>query len=51
MTSPKTVRVATTQFYSHTSVPDNLQKCIKYMKEAASHGAELIVLPENSNRM
>lgn len=50
MSSPPKVRVATTQFYSHTSVPDNLQLCIKYMKEAVSHGAQLIVLPENSNR-
>lgn len=44
------VRVATAQFYSHTDVPTNLELCIKYMREAASHNVKLIVMPENSNR-
>lgn len=50
MATPTTVRVATAQFYSHTDVAANLQLCISYMKEAVSHGAKLVVFPENSNR-
>jgi len=50
MASSTTVRVATAQFYSHTDVPANLQLCVSYMKEAVSHGARLVVFPENSNR-
>jgi predicted amidohydrolase len=44
------VRVAAAQFYSHTDVPDNLELCRKYIREAAAAGARLIVLPENANR-
>lgn len=47
----RTVRVATAQFYSHTDVPTNVQLCAKYMREAKAAGAELIVLPENANRV
>jgi predicted amidohydrolase len=46
----RTVRVATAQFYSHTNVPENLELCRKYIKEAAAAEARLIVLPENANR-
>lgn len=47
---PGKIRAATAQFYSHTDVPDNLELCRNYIREAAAVGAQLIVLPENSNR-
>jgi predicted amidohydrolase len=50
MGSPPTVCVTTAQFYSHTDAPSKLQLCIKFMREAASNDAQLIVKPENSNR-
>ncbi|KAK9425597.1 putative CN hydrolase domain-containing protein [Seiridium unicorne] len=46
----RSVRVATTQFYSHTDVSANLELCIAYMQRAKKAGAELIVFPENANR-
>ena len=50
MSEPREVRVATAQFYSHTNVPENLELCRRYIHQAAEAGAQLIVLPENSNR-
>jgi predicted amidohydrolase len=47
----RTVRVATAQFYSHTDVPANVELCAKYIRKAKAAGAELIVLPENANRV
>lgn len=47
---PRKVRVATAQFYSHNNVPENLELCRKHIRQAAGAGAQLIVLPENSNR-
>lgn len=47
--SPRSVRVATTQFYSHTDVPANLQLCTDYMRQAKKVGAELIVFPESKS--
>lgn len=44
------VRVATAQFYSHDDVTANVELSRKYIREAATAGAQLIVLPENANR-
>lgn len=45
------VRVATAQFFSDADVEENLQLVVGYMREAASAGAQLLVTPENSNRV
>merc|ERR1719424_1903263 len=41
---------AAAQFFSDTDVEANMQTCIKWMRAAKDKGADLIVLPENSNR-
>ncbi|MFB8385709.1 nitrilase-related carbon-nitrogen hydrolase [Microbacterium sp. NPDC055910] len=46
-----TVRVATAQFFSGTDVAANLATVVGYMREAAAVGAQLLVTPENSNRV
>jgi predicted amidohydrolase len=45
------VRVAVAQFYSHTDVEANLQLVVHYMTEAKQAGCQLLVTPENSNRV
>ena len=45
------VRVATAQFFSGADVEKNLQLVVHYMREAAAVGAQLLVTPENSNRV
>lgn len=46
-----TVRVATAQFFSGTDVTANLAICEHWMRAAAAVGAQLIVFPENANRV
>lgn len=46
-----TVRVAAAQFFSDTDVEANLQLVVGYMTEARAAGAQLLVTPENSNRV
>jgi len=41
---------AAAQFFSGTDVEKNLQTCVDWMKKAKAKGADLIVMPENSNR-
>jgi len=41
---------AAAQFFSGANVEANLQLCVKWMKAAKEKGADLVVLPENSNR-
>mmetsp|Transcript_59368 Transcript_59368/g.109791 ORF Transcript_59368/g.109791 Transcript_59368/m.109791 type:complete len:801 (-) Transcript_59368:27-2429(-) len=41
---------AAAQFFAGMDVEDNLKQCIKWMKKAKAAGADLLVLPENSNR-
>jgi len=45
------VRVAVAQFYSHTNVEENLELVIRYMRDASEAGCQLLVTPENSNRV
>lgn len=46
-----TVRVAAAQFFSGTDVAANTELCAAYIRAAAAAGAQLVVLPENSNRL
>eukprot|EP00913_Durusdinium_trenchii_P032479 g30408.t1 len=43
-------RAAAAQFFSGTDVEKNLETCIHWMRKAKESGADLIVMPENSNR-
>ncbi|MGW5383277.1 nitrilase-related carbon-nitrogen hydrolase [Nocardia sp. NPDC003963] len=45
------VRVAAAQFFSGPDVAANTELCSGYIHAAAAAGAQLIVLPENSNRV
>ncbi|MBI3092204.1 MAG: carbon-nitrogen hydrolase family protein [Candidatus Tectomicrobia bacterium] len=45
-----TVRVASAQFYSGDDTEENLKLCQDFIERAAAGGAQLVVLPENSNR-
>lgn len=45
------VRVAAAQFFSGQDVSDNVELCGRYLRQAADTGAQLVVLPENSNRV
>jgi predicted amidohydrolase len=45
------VRVATAQFFSGPDVAANTELCAGYIRAAGAAGAQLIVLPENSNRV
>jgi len=49
--APSQVRVATAQFFSGDDVAANLATVVGYMRQAASLGAQLLVTPENSNRV
>lgn len=49
--TPATVRVAAAQFYSGPDVAANLEMVRGYLREAAAQGAQVIVTPENSNRV
>ncbi|GLY29646.1 carbon-nitrogen hydrolase family protein [Kineosporia sp. NBRC 101731] len=48
---PGTIRVAAAQFFSGTDVRANLELCAGYLREAAAAGAQILVTPENSNRV
>lgn len=48
---PGRVRVASAQFFSGTDVKANLERCTDYLREAAGLGAQILVTPENSNRV
>mmetsp|Transcript_21473 Transcript_21473/g.37829 ORF Transcript_21473/g.37829 Transcript_21473/m.37829 type:complete len:804 (-) Transcript_21473:345-2756(-) len=41
---------AAAQFFSGTDVEQNLRTCVEWMRKARAKGADLIVMPENSNR-
>lgn len=41
---------AAAQFFSGWDVEDNLRICTSWMRKAKEQGADLVVLPENSNR-
>eukprot|EP00434_Breviolum_minutum_P015560 symbB.v1.2.013703.t1/scaffold974.1/size359025/10 len=43
-------KAAAAQFFSGTDVEKNLQTCIHWMRKAKEEGADLVVMPENSNR-
>ncbi len=45
------IRVAAAQFFSGHNVVDNIALCERYVRQAAEAGAQLVVLPENSNRV
>lgn len=47
----RTVRVACAQFFSGTDVAENLAIAESYIDRAAAAGADLVVLPENTNRV
>jgi predicted amidohydrolase len=47
----RVVRVATAQFFSGDDVVANLETVVGYMRQAAAVGAQLLVTPENSNRV
>lgn len=46
-----THRFAAAQFFSGTDVTKNAARCRRWIGRAAAVGAELVVLPENSNRV
>ncbi|MGW2306639.1 nitrilase-related carbon-nitrogen hydrolase [Actinomadura luteofluorescens] len=46
-----TVRVAAAQFFSGDDVEANLALCRNYLERASAEGAQLVVLPENANRV
>jgi predicted amidohydrolase len=48
---PTSVRVATAQFFSGEDPSANLELCRSYLRAAAAQGVQLLVLPENSNRV
>mmetsp|Transcript_8570 Transcript_8570/g.18695 ORF Transcript_8570/g.18695 Transcript_8570/m.18695 type:complete len:794 (-) Transcript_8570:114-2495(-) len=41
---------ASAQFFSGMDVEENLRTCVKWLRAAKAKGADLVVLPENSNR-
>mmetsp|Transcript_72376 Transcript_72376/g.172453 ORF Transcript_72376/g.172453 Transcript_72376/m.172453 type:complete len:802 (+) Transcript_72376:99-2504(+) len=43
-------KAATAQFFAGMNVEENMKDCIKWMHKAKEAGADLLVLPENSNR-
>ncbi|MFW0771326.1 nitrilase-related carbon-nitrogen hydrolase [Arthrobacter koreensis] len=45
------VRFGTAQFFSGPDSAANLQACIGWMRRAAEAGVQLLVLPENANRV
>ncbi|MFZ3451713.1 nitrilase-related carbon-nitrogen hydrolase [Arthrobacter sp. 7Tela_A1] len=45
------VRFGTAQFFSGPDTAANLQMCINWMRRAADAGVQLLVMPENSNRV
>lgn len=45
------IRFGTAQFFSGTDTAANLQLCIGWMRRAAEAGVQLLVLPENANRV
>ncbi|RSN72079.1 carbon-nitrogen hydrolase family protein [Actinomadura sp. WAC 06369] len=45
------IRVAAAQFFSGTDPVENLALCREYVRRAAAAGAQLVVLPENANRV
>jgi predicted amidohydrolase len=45
------VRVAAAQFFSGTNPVENLELCRTYLRQAKDAGAQLVVLPENANRV
>lgn len=45
------VRAAAAQFFSGPDVEANLDRVVGFMREAAAAGADVIVTPENSNRV
>lgn len=47
----RVVRVATAQFYSGPDVAGNVATCVGYLERAAEDGAQLVVFPENTNRV
>jgi predicted amidohydrolase len=49
--SVTTVRFASAQFFSGTDVEQNLATTIGWLRRAAEAGAQLLVTPENSNRV
>jgi len=46
-----TVRVASAQFFSGDDVEQNLVTAVGFIRRAAEAGADLVVLPENANRV
>jgi predicted amidohydrolase len=46
-----TVRFATAQFFSGADVAENLETTVSWLREAKAVGAQLLVTPENSNRV
>lgn len=46
-----TIRVSTAQFFSGADVEANLARCAEVAEQAAEVGADLLVLPENANRV
>lgn len=46
-----TLRAAAAQFFSGADVAANATLCIDYIRQAARAGAQLVVLPENANRV
>ncbi|MBH0130639.1 carbon-nitrogen hydrolase family protein [Salinibacterium sp. NK8237] len=49
--SVPSVRVAAAQFFSGPDVEENLEIVKGYMREAAAAGVQVLVVPENSNRV
>ncbi len=49
--TPTTIRVAAAQFFSGEDVSANLATVVDYIEQAARAGVELLVTPENSNRV
>ncbi|MFZ2175938.1 MAG: carbon-nitrogen hydrolase family protein, partial [Rhodococcus sp. (in: high G+C Gram-positive bacteria)] len=47
----RTLRVASAQFFSGTDVAANAQTVVNYLRTAHEAGAQLVVFPENSNRV
>lgn len=46
-----TVRFAAAQFYSGTDVAENIALTVRWLRAAAEAGAQVVVTPENSNRV
>lgn len=49
--SATSVRVGTAQFFSGTDVAANAELVVSYLRAAAEAGVQLVVFPENSNRL